>query len=346
MIWSLRRRGLAALVVSALAVIALGALSGRAALSSPSLPPVAADDLAASVARALEAGPTVSGEVAATADLGLPALPDELGDGAGDALGALSGDRRLRVWRSPDGLRVAELRRTAERALVVGPTDAWTWDSETQEATHVGPYDAGERPRRDARDPLEMARRALAALDDSTTVSVAANARVAGRDAYTLVLEPRTDATLVGRVEISVDAERRLPLRAAVYARGADTPAIEGAYTAVSFDPINPATFTFTPPPGATVVEHEHRAHDHRPDAGSGDASFEPPRTFGSGWATVVAMPVTVPADASGPSAIRGLLPFSGPLLSARMVSVDGTDWLLAGAVPQAALAEVEPQLR
>src|SRR5439155_18457066 len=84
--------------------------------------------------------------------------------------------------------------------------------------------------------------------------SVGGTARVAGRAAYVLVVEPRTSATLVGRIEVSIDAESHLPLRVAVFARGAGAPAISAGFTAVGFGPIPPRTFAFSPPPGATVL--------------------------------------------------------------------------------------------
>ena len=70
----------------------------------------------------------------------------------------------------------------------------------------------------------KLARRALAAIDPTTRVTVAGSTSIAGRDAYVLSLEPRTNATLVGRVELYVDASRWLPLGGAVFARGAPRP--------------------------------------------------------------------------------------------------------------------------
>src|SRR2546426_227734 len=55
-------------------------------------------------------------------------------------------------------------------------------------------------------DPLTLARRALRAITPTTSVTVEPDARVAGRPAYALVLRPRTPSTLVGRVEVDIDA--------------------------------------------------------------------------------------------------------------------------------------------
>ena len=46
-----------------------------------------------------------------------------------------------------------------------------------------------------------------------------------------------------------------MPLRVQVFARGAADPAIEVAFTQVSFARPDAAQFTFNPPPGTTIVE-------------------------------------------------------------------------------------------
>ena len=100
---------------------------------------------------------------------------------------------------------------------------------------------------------LQQAGQALAALSPTTLVQVRPGAQVADRDAYELVLTPRTDATRVGSVRISVDAATKLPLAVRVYARGSSTPSVDVAYTSVRFTAPATTYFTFSPPAGATV---------------------------------------------------------------------------------------------
>ncbi len=348
-----------AVVGTVLVLAAWGLLlaAGRAD-SQPALPEVPAGELLASVVDAVEAEPTISGEVVASLELGLPDLPVE-GLEAEGGLAALAGDRRLRVASSPDGFRVAELRDTSERAFVTDFATAWTWDSDSLQATR---YEAGER-RASAEvlpfgaqpgaplSALPFTSDGLAALDDSTEVRVVRTAETAGRAVYRVILDPRTDDTLVDRVELDIDAVQRLPLRLAVFSRGAAEPAAEVAWTSVSFDPIDPATFTFTPPPGSSVTEGGHEAPElpaAPPSAGSR------PAVLGEGWTSVVAVPTDGPllavpgaeAEAgAGPALPADLLPYSGPLLSAREVEVDGQTYLLVGAVPQASLEAAAAQL-
>src|SRR5205823_7231755 len=91
------------------------------------------------------------------------------------------------------------------------------------------------------------------AIDPTTTVRGGAPERVAGRDAYRLILEPRMVRTLIGRIEIAVDAEHRMPLGVTVFARGAESAALSAAFSGVSFDAVQASIYRFAPPRGATV---------------------------------------------------------------------------------------------
>ena len=92
-------------------------------------------------------------------------------------------------------------------------------------------------------------------------------AKVAGRDAYELVLTPApTERTLLREVRVAVDAEKRMPLRLTVLATGSTDPALQVGFTELTFGPQDPALFTFTPPPGATVTDAPARdAQQSRP---------------------------------------------------------------------------------
>ncbi len=109
--------------------------------------------------------------------------------------------------------------------------------------------------------PGELADKFLADIDPSTMVEVNEDVQIAGRDAYSLELTPRTEDTLVAGVSIGVDAETGVPLSITVDAVGQDDPAISVEFT--SFTPETPdaARFDFTPPAGATVREHDMSDH-------------------------------------------------------------------------------------
>lgn len=378
-----RLRGLGVILLAGALLVSTAALAG-AARSTPQLPAVSAERLVANVIHAVSADPPISGAMSAHLDLGFPDLPDE---GPGQATGpaaivaSLGGDHRLRVWHSRDGARLSDLLPTAERSIIVSRTQAWVWDSSSMTAIRLGAgadpgTEAAARSAASMLDPVQLARQALAAIDPTTRVTVAGSTSVAGRDAYVLRLEPRTAATLVGRVELYVDASRWLPLGGAVFARGAASPALSARFTSVDFGPIDPAVYRFTPPPGAKVVT------PHRSISGSdcppGAMCLAPPsdadpasppggsarnagtngfiadgpdvRTFGSGWASVLAVrspslqQLLQRTEGAGIDVPR-LLPFSGTLFSVRVADRGDHAWLLFGLVPQSALERASAEL-
>ena len=101
--------------------------------------------------------------------------------------------------------------------------------------------------------PQQAARRLLAMLGPTTTVSVQSNVMIAGQAAYQLVLAPKNPGSLIGRVAVAIDASNYLPLRVQIFARGSASPAFQVGYTSISFARPAASNFTFRPPPGAKV---------------------------------------------------------------------------------------------
>lgn len=335
-----------ALVLVAALVVVVGSVAGvRAATGgSVDLPPVSPDRLAALAAAGVASDPTFSGALHVHVDLGVPSL-DDAGPFDAGPLAGLLGDQTLRVWRSPLGARIALVESSSERDVYLGRDGLWVWDFSTLTATRLAP--AGVRT---GLFPLSLLvgpndfHGLLDGLRPTTRVSVGPGVLVAGRPAYPLVLVPRTGATLVGRVEVDVDAERHLPLALRVFPRGSDQAAIDVGFTSIGFGAVDPHTFDFTPPPGAHVVTGGKGANPLGLLGGLGIAAggFLAPgardvRTFGHGWSGVVAIRV----GESGLGPLAQILPLSGPLLSARVVDAAGGAWLLAGAVPQSMLERI-----
>lgn len=333
-----RRVGIVALVAT-LAMTAIGVVNVRAD-PVPDLPSIGGDALLASSLVALARPFTISGEVDTRVDLGIPQIPPSVsgavGGGVVGALSLVSGDQRYKLWRSPDGVRVAHLMAFSEQDLVVSTSDAWFWDSSDMSAVHLGfpgmeLWNASPPAATlgDA-DFLEFARRALDALAPYADVRVDLAAIVAGRASYVLVLTPTSTLTLIGRIAVAIDAETRLPLRFQVFARGSDGAAIEAGFTNVSFSAIDPSLFSFTPPPGTTVRQAADVIAEARmPDDGDVTPPVSEPRIFGRGFDLRVA----VRLDSALPDGAGALFPYAGPLLSAITVERDGQTWLLIGPV-------------
>jgi hypothetical protein len=336
--------------VAGAVVVALvaGVVGVRAATGgSVALPPVSPDRLAAETAAGLAADPTISGSVLIHFDLGIPNLGEPDLPGAGP-LGLLLGDHTVRLWRSPFGARIALIEPTSERDLYLGRDGAWAWDFSSLTATRIAP--PGVRTGLFPLDLLlgpENFRGILDGLRPTTAIAVGDGVRVAGRPAYPLTLVPRTQATLIGRVEVDVDAVRKVPLAVRVFPRGTGPAALDVAFTSVSFAPIDPHTFDFSPPPDSTVTRGAAAIGPLGllggvlgigAAAGSLPGALEV-RTLGEGWAGALAIRFRSEASPALDQLTR-LLPLSGPLLSAR-AEVGSRFWIVVGPVSQDALGRL-----
>ena len=279
---------------STAAVVALGvggALALNSSRASAELPAMSAQELLATMHEA-ERSP-LTGTVAIEADLGLPDVRG-LGNGNADPTALLAGTHTARVWLGGHAQsRVDLLGDAAETRVSLDGTDLWAWSSRTKEARHyiLPKHDdmagrhkamhgsdmqgsdskrASERAARAAghkammekhhgsatsapATPQEAADRVLEAIGDTTAVTTE-NTTVAGRAAYSLVLRPKTAGTLVDRIELAVDGEKKLPLRVQVYSTKMSNPAYSVGFSKVDFSAPDASVFAFTPPSGATVT--------------------------------------------------------------------------------------------
>lgn len=331
-----RRTGRIAAVVGTAGAVGLGLLViTGGANAQPELPPVTPEELVSSVLAENDPGP-FAGVVELDNNLGLPALPN--------APQAANGTSTARIWSGgEDKGRVALPSDAGERTLVSDGTTHWAWNSEDRTVVR-GPVE-----NRDATpaDPTAAATEALEELRATSTLAVDGTASVAGRNAYELVLTPvPTERTLLREVRVAVDAEKRMPLRLTVLATGSTDPALQVGFTELAFGPQDPALFTFTPPPGATVTDAPARdARRAQPEA----------TTVGDGWDTVKIMrrpadttpdPATT-ADPDAPDLSAIGTPVSGAWGSGRLITtavgsaiVTDDGRVAAGAVPEQVLTD------
>lgn len=281
-----------------------------------------------------------SGTVQQRSDLGLPEIPS-VGAGTdsdtGSALETLTGDHDARVWvAGATRSRIAVLDDTEERDLVRNGSTVWLWESAEQRATKVTLPPAGTAgPRASATTPGEAADELLEMAGPTTATAVDTAQRVAGRDAYTLVLTPKTDATTIGSVRLAVDAATGLPLRVQVLARGASSPAFEVGFSTIDLSAPDAAIFSFTPPTGATVRERTIDADELRSAPKPSGAAR--PTVTGKGWSSVVEAKADTAEIGANPTVQRLTTPVAGGrVLRSTLVNVLLTDdgRVLAGAVP------------
>jgi outer membrane lipoprotein-sorting protein len=314
-----------ALPATALVGVIVAGSAGKMLIANASdgLPERSPEQLLMDVAQAKVDG--LSGTIVQKSDLGLPPLP-EFGSGQhGSNLSSmLTGNHTARVWYDgPQRVRVSLLGNdSSESDVIRNGSDLWVYKSANKSATHRK-LPAGEQH---AKGPSELPSGApsvlpsgmpsgmptslsggvgqlLASLAPRTDVSTDGTAKVAGRDAYELVLQPKDSASRIHQIRIAVDGAKHIPLRLQVYARGSDTPAFETAFTHVSFSRPDAAEFGFKPPAGTKVTELKskadkagekrawqgkpgHQPGDRWPGQGKAKAGDEP-QVIGKGWTTV-----------------------------------------------------------
>ncbi|MDN5805389.1 MAG: hypothetical protein L0H26_12515, partial [Microlunatus sp.] len=202
-----------------LALAATGLVVGTAS-ADETLPPRSAEQLLIDLQEGEVDG--LSGTVKQSADLGIPALPG-MSQQSSEFSSLISGTHTMRVWyAAPDKSKVALLGDLSESSIIRNGTDVWTWSSRENAVTHA----VVKEPARSTRDmpadapktPQEAAQRFLTAVDSSTEVSTDRAVKVAGRDAYELVLRPKDNRSLISSVRIAIDGTEHIALRVHVFA--------------------------------------------------------------------------------------------------------------------------------
>ncbi len=334
-------------VIAPVVVAGVVAVPLVASATVPDLPTRTAQQVLELVAKAKDVQ-GFTGTVQQTSNLGLPSIPS-VGAGSdsdtASALDLVSGTHTARVEvAGASKERIAILDSSAERDVIRDGSSVWVWNSKTNSATHVTASGTAtpETSAPTGTTPATLAQELLAKVDGTTTVSVDTAQTVAGHDAYTLVLTPKTDATTIGSVRIAVDATTGLPLDVQVIARGATSAAFDTTFTDLSYTVPAASSFAFTPPKDAKVTTKTLTAPTTRPNARTEDSAAKPMIT-GSGWSSVVTVAASaVPSDlASNPTVARLTTAVDGGrVLHTALVNVlltsDGR--VLAGAVPVATL--------
>ncbi|MFD5395706.1 outer membrane lipoprotein carrier protein LolA [Streptomyces sp. NPDC127097] len=301
--------------------------------SAPDLPKISAQDLIAKVAKSDVQ--QLSGTVRVTTDLGLPSLPGAGGgaggfggapdDGAqgGDAASAApqkklmelaSGAHTLRVAADgPEKQRVSVVDKAAEYSLVHNGKDVWAYDSGSNTAVHSSaPGDRSAKQHRapeglpkdlKTATPQDLAKQALEAAGDTTSVTVDGTAKVAGRDAYQLLIKPKQAGSTVGSIRVAVDAANGVPLKFTLTPKSGGAAAVDVGFTNVDFAKPAASTFSFTPPKGAKVVngdkERATAQREHGKDAPSREhlaKEVDGMDVIGKGWTSIA----TIKGDGPG----------------------------------------------
>ncbi|MFC8591351.1 LolA family protein [Streptomyces atroolivaceus] len=317
--------------VAGVAAATIGLVPALADSGDPELPEITAQELIEKIAASDEE--QLSGTVKVSTDLGIPSLGGLAGSFAPDAASGpgessaspdaklmelASGTHTLRVAvDGPDKQRLSILGEGSEYSLVHNGDDVWGYDSESNEVYHAksdgrGKAEEHKAPKGVPATPKELAEEALAAVGDTTSVTVDGTAQVAGRDAYKLLIKPKQSGSTIGSVTVAVDASTGVPLKFTLAPSSGGKAAVDAGFTAVDFAKPDASSFSFTPPKGAKVTEADE-LKDEAEKKGAADKvrkdltaleDFKGLNVIGEGWNAVAEIEVPggagLPAQGSG----------------------------------------------
>ncbi|NED11554.1 outer membrane lipoprotein carrier protein LolA [Streptomyces sp. SID9124] len=316
--------------VAGVAAATIGLVPALASSGDPDLPKITAQELIEKIA----ASDTerFSGTVKISTDLGIPSVGGLAGsflsgaagsgDGGKDTSSAdpqakltelASGTHTLRVAADgPDKQRLSVLDDTSEYSLIHNGDQVWAYDSGSNAVYHAdgeGKAPHGKEqaaPEGVPATPKALAEQALKAADGTTSVTVDGTARIAGRDAYRLVLKPEQKGSTVGSVTVAVDAENGVPLKFTLQPSSGGKAVVDAGFTSVDFGKPAASSFAFTPPKGAKVTEADDaKAEGHGKPRGD-LRKFEDaegagaPKIIGKGWNSIAE--IKAPGGAALPS--------------------------------------------
>ncbi|MEU5215472.1 DUF2092 domain-containing protein [Streptomyces sp. NPDC020807] len=381
--------------VAGVAAATIGLVPALAASGDPDLPDITAQQLIEKIAASDTQ--TLSGTFRISTDLGLPleGLASGLagiGGGSGDDSSSaspstdpaqkltelVSGTHTLRVAADgPERQKLTLVDGSDEYSLIHNGDDVWAYDSKANEVVHE--KGASEGPDKGSADvekelpatPKALADEVLKAAGDTTSITVGGTAKVAGRDAYQLVIKPKQSGSTVESIKIAVDSATGTPLKFTLASVQGGKPVLDAGFTKVDFGKPDASTFDFKAPEGAKVTEGLDGAEKGEgaggfgfgPDFGKDFAKGFAPgageggemNVVGEGWTTIAKIDTgaDVPAKTDeAPKEIQGLLDSFGDKVSGKfgsgtvfttkivnaLVTDDGTVYV--GAVTKDALVD------
>ncbi|MGO4629906.1 outer membrane lipoprotein carrier protein LolA [Streptomyces sp. 2RAF24] len=335
--------------VAGVAAATIGLVPALAASGDPDLPEITAQQLIEKIAASDTQ--TLSGTFKISTDLGLPSFAGLLpaapsGSSSADPADKLtqlvSGSHTLRLAADgPDRQKLTLLDGSDEYSLVHNGNDVWAYDSKSNEVFHEKADGKGPKPE-DTKlpgTPKELADEVLKAAGDTTSITVGGTAKVAGRDAYQLVIKPKQSGSMVESVKISVDASTGTPLKFTLASVDGGKPVVDAGFTKVDFGKPEASAFDFKAPKGAKVTEGaaEKGAHEgaDKPFGGLGDLAGlggfgagpdgkdGSVNVIGEGWTTIAKLDSGTPAPKTdeAPKEVQGFLDALGDKVSGKFGS-------------------------
>ena len=214
------------------------------------------------------------------------------------------------VWSNGAGsLRAQQVTSAGETDLYMNPGSVWYWDSNTFTATNEASSGASKIGEAGFSNPGSTAVQIVDKLSAYATLSVSGSAMVAGRPAYTLSLVPNAQDSLIGSVKIAVDGLTHIPVRIQVFPKNSSTPAASFGFDTLTFAPQPDSIFSFTPPPGANVVERGSAS-----GTASGGGGSLKTKVIGTGFDSVWVQALSAKQRSAMGGIVKSLTTISTPL--------------------------------
>lgn len=194
-------------------------------------------------------GHPYQGYVTTDGRLDVPQLPQ-----LGAVSSLLSGVTTMRTWYAgPDRWRTDVDSLTGEQDMYQTSSGTVSWDFETGHITEVVGNPTVRLPRPQDLVPAQLGLRLLHTAGPADRVSALPALNVAGIAADGLEIRPGSADSTIGRVDIWADPATGVPLEVAVYARGANQPAITTRFLDVELSSPSASDVTFDPAPGLPI---------------------------------------------------------------------------------------------
>jgi outer membrane lipoprotein-sorting protein len=222
-----------------------------------------------------------------------------------------------RLWATKNQLRL-ELQSGSgggDSQLVVNDRTWWAYDASSN-TVYRGTLPAHKADKAD-KAGTKKADNGIPSVADITkklneaaknaVLSGAIPSTVGGQSAYTLRVGPKHDGGLLGAIEVGWDAVNGVPLRAAVYAQGSNTPVLELSATDVKFGNVPASDFAVTPPSNAKVVKVSQPSGGNTAEAKTKVKGAKSRAKAASKVHGLAAVDAAVPFKLSAPAKLAGL---------------------------------------
>ena len=191
----------------------------------------------------------------------------------GQAGSALMSGATGRLWMNDSGGRLELQSDAGDVQVTWNDTKATVFDASSNTAyTFDLPQHQAAKTDTHAIPSVDRITSVLTELSKHWTVSGAEPSNVAGEQAYTVKISPSHDGGLLGSARLAWDALNGVPLKVAIYAQGASSPALALEATDISFGSVPSSDVQVAPPAGAKVVDLSSATNGTGTDKGSNAA--------------------------------------------------------------------------